>query len=263
MPDIYIERLDALIARGDQVIATHKPNPPNVIGFATLDSGAFTGWRSQVLTLLQQILGSKHVYIKEFEEQVQRGFPSVVEEGQAILRAVREDLQSGIIVMPQVAAGVRHKELDVFQNLDRLATRLHAVVCQLRSRYDGRGTLDVSDEYDAQDLLHALLHLFFDDIRPEEWTPSYAGKSSRVDFLLKNERTVVELKKTRPGLTGKEIGTQLNDDIARYEKHPDCGYLFCIVYDPDHRVTNPRGFENDLARESPLRVRVRVVPQTY
>jgi hypothetical protein len=49
-------------------------------------------------------------------------------------------------------------------------------------RHDGRPTLGVGDEYDVQDLLHALLRLFFDDIRPEERTPSYAGESTRMDF---------------------------------------------------------------------------------
>ena len=39
--------------------------------------------------------------------------------------------------------------------------------------------------------------LYFDDIRAEEWTPSYAGKCARVDFLLKNEKIVIEVKKTR------------------------------------------------------------------
>ncbi len=55
-------------------------------------------------------------------------------------------------------------------------------------------------------LLHALLLLYFDDIRAEAWTPSYAGKSARMDFLLKNEGVVIEVKKTRLGLTDKELG---------------------------------------------------------
>ena len=33
----------------------------------------------------------------------------------------------------------------------------------LRERYDQRPTLDVNDEYDVQDLFHALLTLSFDD----------------------------------------------------------------------------------------------------
>ncbi|WP_428841298.1 hypothetical protein [Bradyrhizobium barranii] len=51
----------------------------------------------------------------------------------------------------------------------RLAERLHAVVRQLRERREERPTLQVEDEYDVQDLFHALLVLHFDDIRKEEW----------------------------------------------------------------------------------------------
>ena len=51
--------------------------------------------------------------------------------------------------------------------------------------------------------------LHFDDIRPEEWTPSYAGSSARMDFLLKKEQIVLEIKKTRKGLVAKEAGEQL------------------------------------------------------
>ena len=65
-------------------------------------------------------------------------------------------------------------------------------------------TLDVEDEYDVQDLLHALLRLYFKDIRPEEWTPGYAGTSSSMDFLLHPEEIVIEVKKTRKGLRANE-----------------------------------------------------------
>lgn len=120
----------------------------------------------------------------------------------------------------------------------------------MRSRHDNRDTLDVNDEYDMQDLFHALLHLNFDDIRPEEWTPSYAGSSARMDFLLQNEQIVVELKKTRSGLGAKEVGNQLIEDIGRYQVHQDCQILLCFIYDPDGRITNPRGIENDLGRSN-------------
>jgi len=146
--------------------------------------------------------------------------------------------------------------------LETICLRFHLVVRQLRDRRDDRPTLDVSDEYDVQDLLHALLHLFFEDIRPEEWTPSYAGKSARMDFLLKKESIVVEAKKTRKGLGARELGDQLIVDIARYKAHPDCKTLFCFVYDPEGRVANPRGIEADLSRkEGALTVKVFIVPR--
>ena len=88
--------------------------------------------------------------------------------------------------------------------------------------------------------------LFFDDIRPEENTSSYAGKSSRMDLLLKAQRVVVEVKMTREKLAGKEISDELLVDIARYRAHPDCDTLICFVYDPDRRIQNATGVRNDL-----------------
>lgn len=140
--------------------------------------------------------------------------------------------------------------------------RFHLVARQLRNRHADRPTLDINDEYDVQDLLHALLRLFFDDVRAEEWTPNYAGGSARMDFLLKAEQVVIEVKKTRQGLGAKEVGDQLLVDIGRYSQHQDCRNLVCFVYDPDARIGNPAGMERDLSHPvNGLDVRVFVRPR--
>jgi hypothetical protein len=145
--------------------------------------------------------------------------------------------------------------------LEMLFDRFHLVVKQLRHRYNSRNTLDVEDEYDVQDLLHALLRIYFEDIRNEEWAPSYAGGSSRMDFLLKAEKTVIEVKKTRKGLGDRELGKQLVEDKAKYKAHPDCERLVCFVYDPDGRIVNPRGIERDLnSQEEGFNVLVVIKP---
>ena len=145
--------------------------------------------------------------------------------------------------------------------VEKLCNRFHLVARQLRNRYNDRETIDVEDEYDVQDLFHALLTLEFSDIRSEEWTPSYAGSASRTDFLLKQEQIVIEIKKTRKGLGAKEVGEQLIIDIKRYKSHPDCHSLICFVYDPDGRIANPRGIENDLNGEHEgVEVKVIIAP---
>lgn len=131
-----------------------------------------------------------------------------------------------------------------------ICDRFHEVAKQLLHRRESRATLAIKDEYDVQDLLHALLRLYFDDIRPEEWTPSYGGGSSRMDFLLKGHEIVVESKMTRKGLTAKEVSEQLIIDAARYRQHAECKTLICLVYDPEGFVKNPRGVERDLAKLS-------------
>lgn len=145
--------------------------------------------------------------------------------------------------------------------IDLVCLRFHTVATQLRDRRENRPTLDVADEYDVQDLLHALLRIFFDDVRPEEWVPSYAGKSARMDFLLPATETVIEAKRTRPGLNAKELGDQLIVDIVRYKTHPLCKKLVCFVYDPEGRITNPRGIEHDLTKnDSTFQVKVIIAP---
>jgi hypothetical protein len=248
-----VERLDRLIAKGEAVLRTHRPNPPNVIGFPTLDSGAFAEWRTQSLSCLVTVLGDAHVYVENFKEQIKKGYNGTVKAGIGILKATKEDIAAGHLD--------KAPEQSPLLLIEQICSRFHLVARQLRSRHGGRGTLDVQDEYDVQDLMHALLCLNFVDIRPEEYTPSYAGKASRMDFLLKQESIVIELKMTRSGLGPRELSTQLIEDIERYKTHPDCQALVCFVYDPAGLIPNPRGIEADLKRdEGPFPVRVLIRP---
>ena len=154
-------------------------------------------------------------------------------------------------------------EIDTIQTLELIFSKFHAIVRQLRGRYGDRTTLNVEDEYDVQDLLHVLLKIFFHDIRPEETTPSYAGSSKRMDFLLKTEKVVIEVKKTRKTLTAKEVGNELLIDISTYSEHPDCNLLVCFIYDQEGIIANPVGFEKDLAQQSNdnLKVAVYIYPK--
>jgi hypothetical protein len=130
-----------------------------------------------------------------------------------------------------------------------ICDRFTIVANALAERHDDRATISITDEYDVQDLLGALLKLHFADVRPEEWTPSYAGNASRMDFLLKPEQLVVEAKMTRKGLAQKELVTQLAEDILRYQSHQDCKTLICFVYDPTGKCSNPTALENDLTKK--------------
>ncbi len=136
---------------------------------------------------------------------------------------------------------------DALNQLIVLCKRFPIFVRQLSTRGRDRTAIIINDEYDMQYLFHALLKLHFNDVRAEEWTPSYAGRASRADYFLKEERILVELKKTRDGLAEKELGEQLIIDIARYKNLSDCSTLVCFVYDPEHRINNPRGLEFDIS----------------
>jgi hypothetical protein len=131
-----------------------------------------------------------------------------------------------------------------------LCCRFHSVARQLRLRGEYRATLSVEDESDAQDLLHALLRIQFDNIDTDEWTPSYSSGTPRTTLLLNDGRLAVIVKKTRPGLSAKDLSDQLQIDAERYRSHGRCTTLLCFMYDPEGRIGNPRGLEASLASVS-------------
>lgn len=67
-----------------------------------------------------------------------------------------------------------------------------------------------------------------------------------MDFLLPTHRTVIETKIVRDRVHAKRIGDELIVDIEHYRRHPQCASLWCVVYDPDHLITNAEGLKNDL-----------------
>lgn len=161
-----------------------------------------------------------------------------------------QSIYDRVDLFPEEIDDIQQKSAEINSNeiIENIAKKFHSFCKQIRIRHDDRTTIDINDEYDVQDIMHALLRLYFDDIRPEEWTPSYAGSSSRMDFLLKREKTVIEIKKTRGGLGKKELGEQLAIDIMKYRAHPDCKTLICFVYDPEDRIINPKSLETDLGK---------------
>ena len=167
---------------------------------------------------------------------------------QTYLPEIVNDLKSEIILNKCKNNKLLSNNKNSIDIVSRIFDRFHLVSKQLTYRHENRTTIEINDEYDVQDLLHSLLKIYFDDIRDEEWTPSYAGKCSRVDFLLKEEQIVIETKKTRRGLNEKNISDELLCDIARYKSHPNCKTLMCFIYDPDEMIKNPRGIEKDLSK---------------
>jgi hypothetical protein len=199
---------------------------------------AIDAWESTTVNILNAVYGQPNgelhqntkevryaesgepMYVGMSDAEIQRQHVLVQEKRKALLKAYLEQLEIlAPVALSSSSAPIEAPEIQIVKLICR---RFHIVERQLTRRHENRHTLEIRDEYDVQDLLHALLRLHFDDVRPEEWTPSYAGGSSRMDFLLKKERLVIEAKMTRSNLTERQVSEQLIVDIARYRSHPDC-----------------------------------------
>lgn len=104
--------------------------------------------------------------------------------------------------------------------------------------------IEVTNEYEMQYLFEGILRLLFEDVRPETYTPNYANKSNRTDFLLPKQRILIETKMTRLGLDSKKLSEELIIDKEHYRRHPDVDIILCFVYDPERRIKNPEGIKD-------------------
>ncbi len=155
----------------------------------------------------------------------------------------RNDIDYSEQVVPYQQPVMPEKVHDL---LERLIKGLHRAMHPLTHRRKGSQVLSFNNEYDVQDLLHALLRPWVQDIRPEEFTPSYAGSSTRMDFLLLAHKLVLETKVVRDRNHSKKVGDELIIDIEHYRRHLDCENLWCVIYDPNKFITNSEGIKSDL-----------------
>ncbi len=233
--------------------------PANSVG--TMDRYCELRWKAATFLKTHSFIGSA-----EYVEQGSHRWEGLLEIGVPDPTRI-SDLLVNLRVEENRRNPSQKMEADISSATARifqLADSFHRVALKLRTRHANRTPFLVSDEYDVQDLMAALLETRFGDVRREEWGPSYAGGSTRVDFLLKDESVLLEAKMTRDGLSDRKLGDELIIDIAHYQQQrPDCKALVCFVYDPDHRLKNPQGLENDLSRRhEQLDVRVLIRPKS-
>lgn len=186
---------------------------------------------------------------KRFDEGKHGEIKRSCEEKVRLIAFLAERFLRGDLITAQGGSRVLFagEMLDAVQVVVALGERALDVSRQLLQRHSSRETLVVKDEYDWQDLFHALLRVFFSDIRREDPAPTSAGASSRIDFVLPEQRIAIELKHYRPSMNAKTLGDELAVDHERYQKHPNVSHIVTLVLDWEGKIANPRGLEKDLS----------------
>ena len=247
-----LKELQGLITTGNNV---RRPTHDS-LGIPLCDRSAFVGWKSNIIATLKHFGLDKTEHFKVISNYKPSSiYPECVDEILQQLNGLVQIVQKDFVNTDSTG------NKPAIKDLENIFNKFTKVARQLNTRHNDRDSLTISDEYDVQDLLHALLLLYFDDVRAEEWTPSYAGGCERMDFLLKDLQTVIEVKKTRPKMTMKSLGEELIIDIEKYKAHPDCKQLYCFVYDPDYILGNPNAIKNDLEKTHHGFVKIFIRPE--
>lgn len=247
------DKIKKLIENGEEVLKSRYSSLlTRTHTLECVNDALFSPWKNRIESFVAKEFGKDSEEYKFFtQKQDIRNKYSVAEQYQLRLQQLLEDIKSGFI-----ENNYKDNKLDTITALQNIFLKFPLVAKQLESRHQRRESLIIKDEYDVQDLLHSLLKLYFDDIRPEECCPSYAGTKARTDFLLKDEEIFIEVKKTNQNLKDKQIGEQLTIDKNVYSSHPNCKMLVCFIYDPDRYIENKNAIIKDIEKTKDLPVRV-------
>jgi len=244
-----LKEIDVLIDEGNGILKTKWYDHEScwVENDWQVDDSSFKPWIIGVIDFIGNILPEDSTYRTEIKSCRLNSFKHC-ETAVSLLGRIRTGIENERI---KIKADNKNENKNYEDNLKILFDRFHRVARQLKHRHDSRPTFDMDDEYDVQDLFHGLLYIYFDDVRSEESNPSFAGANSRGDFLLADERIIVEIKKPRKKMTDAKLGEEIIIDAARYKTHPSCDKLICFVYDPEEILRNPQGLMNDLNKQDP------------
>lgn len=130
--------------------------------------------------------------------------------------------------------------------LEEVFEGLESSVSILDDRRGERPDFEIDCETDVQDLLFAIMKPIFPDARPEEYTPKDATDSKRIDFVIPDISTVIEVKYVRDSNHAGNLADELKIDIASYHAHENCQRMYCIVWDGDSEIDDVENFESDL-----------------
>lgn len=116
--------------------------------------------------------------------------------------------------------------------IERICRRLPltARILANRSR-KGKAEYDIADEYDVQDLLHAVLRAYLKFSVQEDPLPKIgAAKSSRADISIQELGILIEIKYARGPGDQKRIFDEYSQDLVLYAGWPYLRTLIFLIY---------------------------------
>lgn len=138
----------------------------------------------------------------------------------------------------------------VVHELLRLIDAFPKAAAVLATRKRGRPPFIINDEYDVQDLFHAMIQPLVPDIVDEDPAPKVAGHSTRLDFTSKATQIGVEIKHLKSANDATRVREEILLDERTYQEHPYVQTVVAFVSDPQAHIALPdrTAFEADLSQ---------------
>ncbi len=115
----------------------------------------------------------------------------------------------------------------------QLCNRLSHSAKVLNRRRANKNPFEITDEYDVQDLLKAVLRAYFKYSVSEDPISKVAGVSSRADFAIEELGVIIEAKYVHNPGEQSRIVKEFAEDLLFYSKCPFLEHFVYLVYGAD------------------------------
>lgn len=153
-----------------------------------------------------------------------------------------EDFTHELLTSALSAQSLKQPSTDVSLLL-QLCARLPLAAKPLAKRRKGKGSLKITDEYDAQDLLQAIVRAYFQHTISEEPIRKLANtKSTRADLAIEALGTIIELKYVRDPNDQARIVDELALDLLYYEQWEHLKTFIYLIYNASN-LSDPEALD--------------------
>jgi len=127
----------------------------------------------------------------------------------------------------------------------------NAVQKIIKNRRKGKDNFQIKDEYDVQDILYVILKSIFPTLRDEDAVPKAGAKSTKIDFIIREEKILIEVKMMKEKDTNEtNFIEELKVDFESYHQCAWLKKLYCFVYDPFKKTRDISNFQDLNARRA-------------
>ena len=219
-----VNELKELLNEGENLLNIIEPNNSMFSDAPRLDRRKTQEWKMKTLTWLKSTIGTEDELYLEFDKHAQNNYKHEIENAVSTLKIIIETLERNHLPKNNTY----NQEI-----IETILNKFHRVVVELKEL-----NLEIHTEEDVKKLLKALLSVYYEDIKPEEYVESYAGIASRIDLYIKDINYGIEIKLAKNSTQQKQIVEQINDDIQKYQKHPNCEKIYFFIYNPELSVNH-------------------------
>lgn len=164
-----------------------------------------------------------------FEQLIQKAYQDGVKRTITELDCVVEQLELKL----QHAGATRMTASTEIQLILQLCGRLNHSIKVLNRRRAGKQPFEITDEYDVQDLLQAILRAYFKYSISEEPISKLAGSSSRADFAIQDLGIIIEAKYVHGPNEQDRISKQFAEDVHSYSQWSHLAHFIYVIYGAD------------------------------